>query len=169
MCLSATGVEAMEVLHLKAFKGEGGRRRLVDTLQSQPLIRDEDLAREVAKHVRLEEVPSGATLISEGAADTDLFLILSGEFSIVANRQVIARKNAGEQVGEMAVVDPSARRSASAIAASDSVVARISESEFSELADKYPRLWRRIAMELASRLRSEGEAPHPVSTHGRAA
>ena len=159
----------MEVLHLKAFKGEGGHRRLVNTLQSQPLIRDEDLAREIAKHVRLEEVPSGATLIIEGAADTDLFLILSGEFSIVANRQVIARKNAGELVGEMSVVDPSARRSASAIAASDSVVARISESEFSELADKYPRLWRRIAMELASRLRSEGEAPPPVSTHGRAA
>jgi hypothetical protein len=71
----------MEVLHLKAFKGEGGHRRLVNRLQSQPLIRDEDLAREVAKHVKLEEVPSGATLISEGAADTDLFLILSGEFS----------------------------------------------------------------------------------------
>jgi len=68
----------------------------------------------------------------------------------------------------MAVVDPNARRSASAIAAMDSVVARISEAEFSALADRFPRLWRRIAMELASRLRDQGEAP-PAHKNGRAA
>jgi CRP-like cAMP-binding protein len=60
-------------------------------------------------------------------------------------------------VGEMAVVDPDARRSASVSAVADSVVARITELEFSALADRFPRLWRRIALELASRLRAGGE------------
>jgi CRP-like cAMP-binding protein len=159
----------MEVPQLKAFEGVNGRCRLVNALLSQPLVHDEDLAREIAKHVRLEAISSGATLINQGASDTDLFFILSGEFSIVASGQIIARKDAGEQVGEMAVVDPTARRSASAIAACDSVVARISESEFTALAEKFPRLWRRIALELATRLRSEGEALPPVRSHGRAA
>jgi CRP/FNR family transcriptional regulator, cyclic AMP receptor protein len=159
----------METSHLKAFHGDAGRRHLVKALQSQPLVRDEDLALEIVKHVKLEEVPSGATLIREGAFDADLFLILAGEFSIVANGRVVARKNAGEQVGEMVVVDPGARRSASAIAAADSVVARISESEFTALADKFPRLWRRIAMELASRLRTESETLPPAHKSGTAA
>ncbi len=158
----------MQISHLTAFKGEEGVRRLVKALQLQPLVRDEELAVELAKRVKLEDVPAGATLITEGATDTDLFLILAGEFSIVANRRVVARKIAGEQVGEMAVVDPDARRSASAIAAADSVVARISEAEFSALADRFPRLWRRIAMALASRLRYESE-PQPVHRNGRAA
>ena len=35
----------------------------------------------------------------------------------------------------------------------DSVVARIAEPDFSAIADRYPRVWRRIALELASRLR----------------
>jgi CRP/FNR family transcriptional regulator, cyclic AMP receptor protein len=158
----------METSHLKTFHGDAGRRRLVKALQSQPLVRDEDLAVEMAKRVKLEEVPSGTTLIREGASDSDLFLILAGKFSVVANRRVVARRNAGELVGEMAVVDPSACRSASAIADSDSVVAKISESEFTALADKFPRLWRRIAMELASRLRNKDETP-TVHTNGQAA
>jgi CRP/FNR family transcriptional regulator, cyclic AMP receptor protein len=163
------GHHPMETSYLKMLQGDSGRRRLVQALQSQPLVHDEDVALEIAKHVKLEEVRSGVALIREGASDTDLFLILAGEFSIVVNQRVVARKRAGEHVGEMALLDPDARRSASAIAVSDSVVARISESEFTALADKFPRLWRRIAMELASRLRNESETPAPAHKNGRSA
>ena len=159
----------MDDLHLKVFQGGYGRGRLIDALQTQALVRDEDLAIEIAKRVKVEEVPTGATLISQGASDTDLFFILNGEFSIVRNGRVIAQKNAGEQVGEMALVDPIRCRFASVVAASDSVVARISEFDFSALADRFPRLWRRIAMELANRLRNEDARTHDRQGAERAA
>ena len=163
------GHQMMDDLHLKVFHGGYGRGRLIDALQTQALIRDEDMAIEIAKRVKVQEVPAGATLISQGATDTDLIFILNGEFSIVRNGRVIAQKNAGEQVGEMAVVDPIRCRFASVIAASDSVVARISEFDFSAIADRFPRLWRRIAMELANRLRNAEAATQDREGAERAA
>jgi len=145
---------------LKSFQGSEGRPHLIDALILQPLIRDNDLAAAVEPYLELEEVLAGTNLIKQGASDTDLFLILSGAFSVAINGRVVARKKAGEHVGEMAVVNPLTPRSASVIATSDSVVARIAEPDFSALADKYPRLWRRIALELASRLRDGNGANH---------
>ena len=143
---------------LKSFQGSEGRISLTNALISQPLIRDKDLAAAVEPYLKLDEIFSGTNLIKQGASDTDLFLILSGGFSVAINGNVVALKKAGEHVGEMAVVDPFSPRSASVTATSDSVVARITEHDFSALADKYPRLWRRIALELASRLRDGNSA-----------
>jgi CRP/FNR family cyclic AMP-dependent transcriptional regulator len=154
---------------LKRFQGSEGKSNLIDALILQPLVRDKDLAEVVERRLKLEEIPAGGNLISQGAFDSDLFLILSGAFSIAIDGQVVARKRAGEHVGEMAVVDPHTPRSASVTATTDSVVARIGESDFSELADKYPRLWRRIALELASRLRHENTADHNREKTGHAA
>ena len=145
---------------LKSFQGSEGRPHLIDALILQPLIRDNDLAAAVEPYLELEEVLAGTNLIKQGASDTDLFLILSGAFSVAIDGRVVARKKAGEHVGEMAVVNPLTPRSASVTATSDSVVARIAEPDFSALADKYPRLWRRIALELASRLRDGNGANH---------
>jgi CRP/FNR family transcriptional regulator, cyclic AMP receptor protein len=69
---------------------------------------------------------------------------LSGKCSVLVNGRVVASRSAGEHVGEMALVDPEAQRSASVTAVTDSVVAGITEPEFSALADRFPRLWRRI-------------------------
>lgn len=146
---------------LRQFQGSEGRRRLIDALMAQPLIRDQDLAVAVALRMDLEEVPAGATLIEQGASDTDLYLIIEGAVSISIDGRIAARKNAGEHVGEMAVVDPGTPRSASAIATCDSIVGRIAERDFSMLADRYPRLWRRIALDFANLLRSEYAANHP--------
>lgn len=148
---------------LKSFQGSEGRRRLTDALISQPLIRDKDLAAAVEPYLKLEAIFAGTNLIKQGTSDTDLFLILSGTFSVAINGRVVAQKKAGQHVGEMAVVDPLTPRSASVTATSDSVVARIAESDFSALADRYPRLWRRIALELASRLRDGNRADHEKS------
>lgn len=152
---------------LKSFQGANGRVRLLDALISQPLIRDKELAVAIDRHLKLEEVRAGTNLIEQGATDTDLFLILSGAFSVTIDGRIVARKKCGEHVGEMAVVDPFARRSAAVAATCDSVVARISEPDFSALADEYPRLWRRIALELANRLRDRDREDHEKD--GRAA
>lgn len=138
---------------LAQFQGPEGKPRLAKVLRMQSVIRDQDLALEFARHVSLEAVPSGRTLIHQGASDSDLFLILSGEFSVLVNGELVERRMAGEHLGEMALVDPHAPRSASVIATCDSVVARITEPEFSKLADRFPRLWRGIASGLAAHLR----------------
>jgi len=150
---------------LKSFQGSAGRPRLISALISQPLIRDKDLAAAIEPYLKLEEVFVGTNLIKQGASDTDLLLILSGAFSIAIDGRIVAQKKAGEHVGEMAVVNPFTLRSASVIATSDSVVARIAEPDFSVLADRYPRLWRRIALELASRLRVGNGADHEKAGH----
>ena len=150
---------------LKSFQGSEGRLRLINVLTSQPLVRDTELATVVEPYLKLEEIFAGTNLIKEGASDTDLFLILSGEFSVAINGRVVARKKAGEHVGEMAVVDPLTPRSASVTAISDSVVTKISEPDFAALADRYPRLWRRIALELASRLRDGNSADREKPGH----
>ena len=138
---------------LAQFQGPEGKPRLAEVLRYQRLVRDQDLAFELATHVKLEQVSSGEQLIRQGASGSDLFLVLIGEFSVLVNGELVERRIAGEYVGEMAVVDPGAPRSASVIAACDSVVARVTEPEFSKLADRFPRLWRRIASGLADRLR----------------
>jgi CRP/FNR family transcriptional regulator, cyclic AMP receptor protein len=148
---------------LEQFQGSDGRQHLIDALVSQPLVGDRDLAVIVAQRLKLEEVPAGKNLIKQGASDTDLFLILKGAVSIAVDGREVAHKEAGEHVGEMAVVDPVTPRSASVVTTADSVVARIAEPDFSALADRHPRLWRRIALELASRLRTVSTVEHHKS------
>jgi CRP/FNR family cyclic AMP-dependent transcriptional regulator len=149
---------------LEQFQGSDGRQHLIDALVTQPLVGDKDLAVIVSQRLKLEEVPAGKNLIKQGASDTDLFLILKGAVSIAVDGREVAHKEAGEHVGEMAVVDPLTPRSASVVATADSVVARIAEPDFSALADRHPRLWRRIALELASRLRNVSTVEHHKST-----
>jgi CRP/FNR family cyclic AMP-dependent transcriptional regulator len=129
-------------------------RWLIEALMAQSLIQERELAVVFARYAVVEEVPVGATVIMQNRADSDLILILSGEFTVMIDGSVVARNVAGEAVGEMAVVDPHAPRTASIIATANSTIARISEPEFSALADRFPRLWRRIAQGLCDRLRN---------------
>lgn len=154
---------------LKRFRGPRGKSHLINALIVQLLVHDRDLAEAIARRVKLEEVPAGNHLIEQGARDSDLFLILEGSFAISVDGRIVAHKRAGEHVGEMSVVDPHTPRSASVIAAVDSVVARVAEPDFSSLADRYPRLWRRIALELARRLRRESAVERFHEKTGHAA
>ena len=60
-------------------------------------------------------------------------------------------------MGEMSVIDPSARRSATVVASEQTIVAWIEERLFAKIASKYPDLWRALALEIADRLRQRGE------------
>jgi CRP/FNR family transcriptional regulator, cyclic AMP receptor protein len=138
---------------LRKFQGPQGRRHLIDCLRAQQLVREEDVAQVLATSVRLEEVPYGTTIITHGSSDHDLIFILAGVFFVTIGRQVVSRRAAGEHVGEMSVVDSEVPRSATVTSGSEAVIARISEPEFSAIADRFPSLWRRIAQELGGRLR----------------
>jgi len=139
---------------LKKLRAPQGKTLLIDCIKAQSMVRgEEELAQKLAEVVRVEGVPFGTAVIVQGSSDHDLIFILAGDFFVVVGRQVITRRKAGHYVGEMAMVDPDAPRSATVTSGSDAVIARISEPEFSAFANQFPRLWRRLAQELAVRLR----------------
>jgi predicted nucleotide-binding protein len=139
---------------IERFRGEDGRRRLIDALRGQALVCDEaDIAGDLAAVVEVIAVEPPSILIHQGGADNDLFLILSGELSIQVNGREIARRKTDQHVGELAVIDPRKPRAATVLATAPSVIAKVTEGDFSRLAERYPRLWRRIAQELGERLR----------------
>jgi len=138
---------------------------LVEALKAQSLVAETDVATEFSKFARVERVRRGQPVIEKGSADNDLIFILNGEFVVTIGKEVVARCAAGEHVGEMALVDPGVERSATVTASSDSLIARISEPEFSVIADHFPGLWRKLAAELARRLRETTHPSRMKSTH----
>jgi CRP/FNR family transcriptional regulator, cyclic AMP receptor protein len=138
---------------MNRFEGDAGKRIRLEALTRQKLIgRNAALAAEVDARATLVSVPKGVVLIEQGASDNDIYLILSGALSIVVNGREVARRIPNDHVGEMAAVEPTQRRSASVIAAEESVVLKLAERDFFEFGNRYPELYRWIARELARRL-----------------
>ena len=136
---------------IERFRGK--RDVLVDALREQKLVRgDVALAARIADTGELVEVPRGATVMSEGDAGCDVYLILAGSFAILVHGRVIARSGVGDHVGEMAVTLPSQACSATVRATELSVVVRVTQAQFMELATAHPEVWRTIARDLSIRL-----------------
>lgn len=138
---------------LARFRGKDGKRRLVDALLAQTLVEnDKKLADKIAARAKLRHCSAGSHLLLQDGTDDDLFLIVSGEFAVSVNGRRIATRGPGFHVGEMALLDPTSRRSATVTALNDAVVAEVSKSNFKKIADKNPLLWQRLALQLAKRL-----------------
>ncbi len=90
------------------FEGNGGRRLLVEALKTQKMVAgNAALAEELADLVEVMAVNAGEKIIVQGASDNDIFFILTGSFRIVVNgRQVTAKRQAGDQVGETSAIEP---------------------------------------------------------------
>lgn len=150
---------------LDRFTSDPDKRLLIESLARQVIVRgDEGVARELARVVVLRALAPGETLIVEGHADNDIYLILTGSLSVRVRGRHVALRPHGQHVGEMAVINPAERRSASVVALEPSVVAMVREPDFATLAAKVPELWRRLASELADRLRQRNVYVRPVNT-----
>ena len=156
----------MEII--SRFCGTENLNRLISVLRQQIIIHDnENLSVELAEQAEILQFEPETELIVQGGADNDIYFILSGRLSIVVNGREVAIRESGQHVGEMALIDPSAKRAASVVAIEQTVVAKISEVCFRPLADKYPRVWQLIATELAKRLQQRNRLvtsknPRPV-------
>jgi predicted nucleotide-binding protein len=136
------------------FSGADGHRHLVNAIQRQHLVRgDAELAHRLAAIATVEPFAKGASLTVQGNDGNDLYLLLTGRVAVVIKGQEMAQRSAGTHVGEMSLIDRTERRSASCIALEDTVAARIAEPAFTELAGRFPVLWRNIALVLGDRLR----------------
>jgi CRP/FNR family cyclic AMP-dependent transcriptional regulator len=135
------------------FEGSTGRRVLLDVLMQQKLVNgNAQLAEGIADAAELRELEPGAVLIEQNADDRDVFFILAGALRVVVNGRDVNIRRDRDHVGEMAAIEPSQPRSATVVAMERSVVAHVTEAQFSELAERHPWLWRMVAKELSRRL-----------------
>lgn len=144
------------------FTGPAGRTRLINALCEQFVIGGKvDIAKVLARRVKVMSFEVGRDLMVQGAPDDDLMFILSGSVSIMVNQREIARRTTGDHIGEMGLLDTAALRSATARAVEPTVVAMITEVDFTRIAHKYSHLWRRIALGLSQRLRERNKFHSP--------
>lgn len=153
---------------INRFRDAEGHKRLVSVLRKQIIIQgDENLSIELAGQAEILQFESGEELIAQDDVDNDIYFILAGRLAIIVKGREVAIRNSGQHVGEVVLVDPSAKRAASVVAIEQTVVAKIAEVSLRRLADKYPRIWQLIAGELAERLRQRNRLvastnPRPV-------
>jgi CRP/FNR family cyclic AMP-dependent transcriptional regulator len=144
---------------LDRFKDQ---RVLIEAVQQQQFVcGSREFAEILASVGKLEEWSPGDEITIQGTSDRDFFLILIGHFSVLINRREMAIRRAGQHVGEMSMIDPGALRSATVVAREQGVTLRISEADFTRLAQDYPNAWRRLAAELADRLRQRTRFVRP--------
>jgi CRP/FNR family cyclic AMP-dependent transcriptional regulator len=140
------------------FRGKEGKKRLFRALQNQRLISGNgSVAKDFLRVVQVLEYPSNKKIIEQGNDDTEIYFILSGSVNIFVNRRPVATRGPGEHIGEMALINPAAKRSATIKTLEKTIVGLVTEEAFTKLADKHPSLWRRIALELSDRLRQRSK------------
>lgn len=148
------------------FTGESGKRLLVDLLRRQTLIEGNGgVAETFAAQCSLMSLPANSVFIRQGECDNDVYFILSGLVRILVNEREVAVRLAGQHIGEMALVDPAARRTATVVTIEPTVLAKITEHAFSKIANAHPFLWRNISIELVRRLderRKFHHSPNPL-------
>jgi CRP/FNR family transcriptional regulator, cyclic AMP receptor protein len=143
------------------FQGVEGKKRLLAAVTEQFMVGgDSALAAKILKKAAIKTVAAGETLMEQGGEDTHLVMILAGSTHVLVNRRVVATRVPGQHIGEMALIDSLARRSATVKAVEATTVAEISEYDFTKLAERNSKLWRRLALCLGDRLRERSKF-HP--------
>ena len=124
------------------------------------------MAKRLSSAGSLQEYSAGKIIARQGGTDNDMYMIISGSVTISVNKREVAVRGRGSHVGEMALIDSTARRSATITTKEKTVVLKLSESKVAHIALKFPAYWRRIAVELAARLRERTKfirEPNPIS------
>jgi len=138
---------------ISRFEGEAGRRLRIEALTNQKMVAgNKALAEELADRVQLLTFMTNDVLIEQGGSDNHVYMILSGSVNIEVNGRVVALRGPNDSIGEMAAVEPIQKRSATVIAKEETVVAKLTEPELSEIGARYPEIYKFIAKELSRRL-----------------
>jgi CRP/FNR family transcriptional regulator, cyclic AMP receptor protein len=147
---------------LTRFQGPTGERNLVEVLKGNRLVEhDEELAKRLAQDGELVQFKPTEKLVEQGGVDRDLYLLLYGDVNVFVNGTYVATRRKGDAVGEMALLDASATRSATLVADSMVVALKVDEPTFYQIANDFPRIYKPIAATLAERLRERARFHRP--------
>jgi CRP-like cAMP-binding protein len=103
------------------------------------------------------EKDTGETLIEEGKAGSEFFVIVSGSASVWRSGRLLDHLQAGSFFGELSLLDGKCR-TATVRAESPIHVLALSRREFNTLNSSVPSIARRIQAELGARLRNADDA-----------
>lgn len=117
-----------------------------------------ELAQSLDKNGELLEFEKDQTFIHQGDEDKYIFLILSGTCDIIVNGRIVASRGPRNHVGEMAVIQPTQRRSADCVARENLICLRVEGSSFDDISKAFPEVYRPFAKELARRLMERNNA-----------
>src|SRR4051794_16493896 len=105
------------------FEGDDGKRLLSAVLKAGPIAGgDEAIAERLIAAGELIELERDKVVIEQGAADNDIFFIIAGPLDIYVNGRYVGTREPRSYVGEMSLIDPSARRSATVVARDGAVL-----------------------------------------------
>ncbi len=128
--------------------------QLIAALKDQFLLEgDAGLARRISEKMSVESFDEDAILMEEDDPGSDLFFILSGGVDVIVGGTRLNQIKEHYHVGDMAIVDPQGKRSATIVATVASTIGKLSGADFEALANEFPILWKNLAVELANRLR----------------
>lgn len=134
----------------------------IDVIRKIPFTSgDAALSTRLADIAAIQAFNAGDVLIEQGEANSDILLILAGSVVVAPNGREDTIRHAPAHVGELTTIDPSTRRGATVRALEPTVVARISEPDFSRVAKDHPDIWRQLAVELGRRLRQRVSSVSP--------
>ena len=146
------------------FEGDA----LVDAMTRQRLVNgDRALAEAFAAAGKVDEFRAGEELIRQGAWDDDLHFILAGEFDVVINGRVQARRGAGIQVGEFAGLNQARARTATLLAVGDALVLTVFKAEVNRIAGGSATFWKTTADIAAERLDERNAEIGTANEHPR--
>jgi len=107
---------------------------------------------ELAKRTDEVTVPAATDLARQGAAGTQLFVVLDGAVAVRRNNRRVATLGKGEFVGEMSLLD-GGPRSATLHTTTETTVLVMSRHDFSEVLGQMPSVARKILAGMSGRLR----------------
>lgn len=122
-----------------------------------------DELEQLATELQQDSYPAGAILMREGQPGDGAYIILAGRFEIIKalgtpDEHLFGLRGVGEVVGEMGLLNQDGRRTASARAASDAQVIRLTRADFERLLGRYPTIAYEMLRVLSSRLRDSDDA-----------
>ena len=130
----------------------------LDLLRSIPIFAGLD-GRQLEKIAQLTDevdVPAGKVLMRQGEPGNEMFIIVSGSFTIERNGNVIRECGAGAALGELAILSEGPR-TATVTANEPGRLLVVGHREFHSLLDVAPGISRHLLETLARQLRALDE------------
>jgi CRP/FNR family cyclic AMP-dependent transcriptional regulator len=132
---------------------------LADELAALPLFSDltPDQLRHLAHVAARVQEPKGEVLTKEGERGHELMIVLDGTVEVRHDGRVLATLGPGDVLGEVALFEPEARRTATSVATTRVTVAFVARHDLDHLMAEAPELADRLAATARERHEHIGE------------
>jgi CRP-like cAMP-binding protein len=135
------------------------RVSLKEQLARVPLFEDlseVDLDHVARLAVRVRE-PAGEILIKEAEPGNEFLIVLEGQVEVVRDDRAVTTLGPGDFLGEVALLDERAKRTATVTATTPVTIGFVSRRDFSRLLSELPELARQIRETAARRVADDAQ------------